>query len=490
MHTDMQQMNWRSTHPSWVSDSIVYQIFPDRFRSSELLKARQNLHLQQWGTDPSRQGFQGGDLFGIIESLDYLQEMGINCLYLNPIFCSAANHRYHTYDYYKVDPLLGGEEAFDSLVTSLHDRGMRLVLDGVFNHCGRGFWPFHNLLENGDTSPYKDWFHVYKWPLKPYSRTGKNCGYKCWWNNPALPVFNHDHIPVRKYLISVAEYWVRKGIDGWRLDVPDEVPHQFWKEFNQVVKSINPEVWIVGEIWGDARLWLKDGDFDGVMNYRLGWSSLSWCAEKKINTSYKNPAYPISRIDGNTFVQILKTTFDWYTPETNRCQLNLLDSHDVPRSINTLKGDYDALKLALTILFLQVGAPCIYYGTEIGLSGGIEPSCREAFVWDKKKWLIDLRPFLQSLVSLRKEIFEFIFQGFDWIADEEDGLIATSSIVDKNSNESSRGILVILNRSRSNYMKIEDSVDKLVWKLGLYDQGTRRLGPQSVVILRKKFHCD
>ena len=168
--------------PSWVAEAVVYQIFPDRFRCSGRVEAQQGLALQPWGTDPAEQGFQGGDLYGVIDALDHLQGLGVTCLYLTPVFRSAANHRYHAYDYFEVDPLLGGNAALDALIASVHQRGMRLILDGVFNHCGRGFWAFHHLLENGDRSPYREWFHVHQWPLRPYPRKGQDCGYGCWWS--------------------------------------------------------------------------------------------------------------------------------------------------------------------------------------------------------------------------------------------------------------------------------------------------------------------
>ena len=159
--------------PAWVAEAVIYQIFPDRFRRSGRVQEQHGLTLNPWGSDPTEQGFQGGDLYGVIDSLDHLQGMGVTCLYLTPIFSSAANHRYHTYDYFEVDPLLGGNAALDALISAVHTRGMRLVLDGVFNHCGRGFWAFHHLTENGAASPYRDWFHVRQWPINPFPSKGE-----------------------------------------------------------------------------------------------------------------------------------------------------------------------------------------------------------------------------------------------------------------------------------------------------------------------------
>ncbi len=477
----MKQKDLEIITPDWVSESVVYQVFPDRFRRSKDVDTQKGLLFNAWGTDPRKQGFHGGDLYGVIESLDYLQGLGVTCLYLTPIFSSAANHRYHTYDYFSVDPLLGGNKALVDLIDSLHRRGMRILLDGVFNHCGRGFWGFHHLIENGRNSPYREWFHVHKWPINPYPKTGEECGYSCWWNDPALPKFNHTNKTVRDYLISVASYWLEHGIDGWRLDVPNEVESDFWVEFRQEVKSINPQAWIVGEIWGDARPWLKGKHFDGVMNYRIGWSSLCWVAEGRLNNSYHNPAYPINCLGSKEFVEIIKTTIGWYSPSVIRSQLNLLDSHDVPRALNTLKGDVDALKLALLILFLQPGAPCIYYGTEVGLSGGIEPSCREDFPWDQD-WSHDLRGYIQSLCLLRKRFTGFCKNGLEWETFGEDGLIGKSIQETSLGMPKDVSIHVWINRSRKSCLKINQESSKYLKLVGSFQLHDCELGPQSSVL--------
>ena len=200
----MQARTAYSDPPDWVEEAVIYQIFPDRFRRSGRVKEQRNLHLKPWGSDPSLQGFQGGDLYGVIDALDHIQSMGVTCLYLTPIFSSASNHRYHAYDYFQVDPLLGGNASLDALITAVHARGMRLVLDGVFNHCGRGFWAFHHVVENGQASPYRDWFHIKEWPINPYPRDGETCGYDCWWSIADLPKFNHSNPAVREHLLAVA----------------------------------------------------------------------------------------------------------------------------------------------------------------------------------------------------------------------------------------------------------------------------------------------
>ena len=468
-------------YPTWVSDAVVYQIFPDRFRRSGRVNHQRTLKLQPWESLPSDKGFQGGDLYGVIDALDYLKDLGVNCIYLNPIFLSSANHRYHTSDYFQVDPILGGNEALEELILKLHDRNMKIILDGVFNHCGRGFWAFNDLLENGNFSPYIDWFCINKWPLIPYPKKNQNCGYQCWWNDPALPKFNHSNPSVCQYLLRVATHWLAKGIDGWRLDVPDEVPIDFWVEFRQTIKEINPEAWILGEIWDDASDWLKGDTFDGVMNYRVGWSSLCWSAGNKLSNSYLNPSYPIEKLSTKDYIDILNITFNSYSRNTNNSQLNLLDSHDVPRALNTLMGDINSLKIALLLLFLQPGAPCIYYGTEVGLSGGKEPKCREAFpLVDLANG--DLKKYIRSLAKLRKRLEGLILGGFEWKLLEKDGILGRLDHPEKSCFQYS-SIQTLINRSKESWLKLPEKLDAPeLFRLGLVESDGKGVGPQSAVV--------
>ncbi len=244
--------------PDWVKHAVFYQIFPDRFARSPRSRLPRGIQLRPWGSPPEQQGFQGGDLRGIVDKLDYLHDLGVTALYLTPIFASASNHRYHPYDYYQVDPLLGGNAALRELLDEAHGRGMRVILDGVFNHASRGFWAFHHILENGANSPYLDWFIIQGWPLRAYpSDRTQPPNYECWWGLPALPKFNIRNPGVREYLLEVARHWIAFGIDGWRLDVPTEIDDErFWQAFRRVVKGANPEAYICGEIWHPAERWL------------------------------------------------------------------------------------------------------------------------------------------------------------------------------------------------------------------------------------------
>ena len=459
--------------PDWVSKAVLYQIFPDRFRRSGKVVDQRTLHLKPWGSDPAEQGFQGGDLYGVIEALDELQGMGVTCLYLTPIFSSAANHRYHAYDYLTVDPLLGGNVALDALISAVHRRGMRLVLDGVFNHCGRGFWAFHHVVENGEDSPYRDWFHVRSWPMRPYPGAGMDCGYDCWWGVPDLPKFNHAHPGVREHLLSVGRHWIERGIDGWRLDVPAEVPADFWVEFRRVVREVNPDAWIVGEIWGDARPWLQGEHFDGVMNYRLGWSTLCWVAGDQLRQDYRNPEYPLAPLSTEELIGIWDTTAGWYRPEVTQAQMNLLDSHDVPRALHSLQGDLDALKLALVLLFLQPGAPCVYYGTEAALAGGPEPGCREGFPWDQPRNKA-LQALIQDMAALRMQHAAIREGRLTWSRLGTDGLLGEID-----------GLQVVINRSRNQLLPLADHIRSgtVIWSSDGLHTHSDSLSCQSAVVV-------
>jgi len=390
------------TTPEWVKDAVFYQIFPDRFAISEAVPKPRNLEL--WDSPPTEYGFKGGDLLGIVEHLDYLQDLGITAIYLNPIFQSTANHRYHTYDYYQVDPLLGGNAAFRTLLDEAHRHGLRIVLDGVFNHASRGFFQFNHILENGPASPYLDWFFVNGWPLHAYDVRQKP-NYAAWWGLHALPKFNTDTQAAREFLLGVARHWVKQGIDGWRLDVPAEIKDDsFWREFRQRVKEANPEAYIVGEIWHDARHWLQGDQFDAVMNYLFTKACLSFFIGRNLNVTLASGVgyYPIQPVRAEGFATAIDELLALYLPQATQTQLNLLDSHDTARFLTLARGDESALRLAILFMMCYPGAPCIYYGDEVGMEGGKDPDCRRAFQWDERRWNIELLDYVKRCIAVRK----------------------------------------------------------------------------------------
>ena len=389
------------TTPDWVKHAVFYQIFPDRFARSGRVAAQEDVALKPWGAPPAEQGFQGGDLYGVVDRLDYLDDLGITALYLNPIFASAANHRYHTYDYYQVDPLLGGNEALRELLDAAHTRGIRVVLDGVFNHASRGFWPFHHVLENGPDSPYVDWFKIRDWPLRPYASARTAHNYDAWAGLPALPEFNIDHPPVREYIFDVARHWIDFGIDGWRLDVPDEIDDPpFWRTFRDVVKSANPEAYLVGEIWDEAPGWLEGDRFDGLMNYPLLDTTLSFFGAGSLR-DYQKAHLSFGAMDAPAFAEDVERLLNLYDCEALQAQLNLLDSHDMARALWIVDGDEAALRQSVLFLMTMPGAPCTYYGDEVRLSAGGDPHCREAFPDERTDWNTDLHAFYRDAIALR-----------------------------------------------------------------------------------------
>ncbi|MBE9175345.1 glycoside hydrolase family 13 protein, partial [Synechocystis salina LEGE 06155] len=337
--------------PDWVKKAVFYQIFPDRFAmgQQQAIAVAQQPKLEPWDTPPTVQGYKGGNLWGVIEQLDYLQELGITALYLTPIFQSACNHRYHTHDYYQVDPLLGGNEALQALLIAAHSRAMKVVLDGVFNHASRGFYFFNDILENGPHSPWLDWFYIEDWPLSAYDGS-LPANYRGWVDLRALPQFNHDHPDVREYLMQVGEYWITQGIDGWRLDVPDCVKAAgFWPEFRRRVKAINPEAYIVGEIWCDASPWLGGDQFDGVMNYRFTEPTVAFTIGDRLQKEHlRGEEYrPYPALNAEAYGGKISQLLQRHPWDIQLTQLNLLNSHDTARLLTLANGDRRSVNLAL-----------------------------------------------------------------------------------------------------------------------------------------------
>lgn len=390
--------------PGWVKHAVFYQIFPDRFArtASSVDRPEMNVTLEPWEAPPTLEGYKGGDLWGVIEKLDYLQTLGVTAIYFTPIFQSASNHRYHTHDYYQVDPLLGGNSAFQALLKAAHERQIYVVLDGVFNHASRGFFYFNDILENGPHSPWLDWFKVEDWPLSAYDGA-KPANYASWVNNRALPQFNHNNPAVREYIMRIGEYWIREGIDGWRLDVPFEIKAEgFWQEFRDRIKAINPEAYIVGEVWTDARQWLDGTQFDGVMNYLFTGPTLAFAAGDRVVREHVEipDYYPYPALDATGYADKIQALFALYPWEIQLAQLNLLSSHDVARVGTVVGEDISSLKLSAFLQMTFPGAPSIYYGDEVGLMGGMDPDCRRGFP-PEKDWDQDLLDHYRALIALR-----------------------------------------------------------------------------------------
>ncbi len=385
------------TVPSWTKNAVFYEIFVERFCNGD--RENDKKELTPWGEALGPHSFYGGDLKGILDKLEYLQKLGINALYLTPVFTSPNNHKYDTVDYREIDPMFGDKELLCRLVDKAHEKGIRIILDGVFNHSSWYFAPFLDVVEKGEASRYKDWFYIKNYPVtrfseeevrdysKPLDLSGLN--YSVFGTSPHMPKLNTENRELRKYLLDTAAYWMKEAkIDGWRLDVSDEISHDFWREFRKTVKEINPEALIIGENWHNAYPWLMGDQFDGVMNYPFTKSAIQFFA-----TGEKEAEDLAADLSGYLM---------WNYRQANSCMLNLLDSHDTMRFLRWCGEDTGKLKMALMLLFTYTGMPCLYYGTEIGMTGGGDPDCRRTFDWNERNWNRDLKSFCETLITLRK----------------------------------------------------------------------------------------
>lgn len=423
--------------PSWVRDAIFYQIFPERFANGD--KTNDPANVEAWGGVPKSKNYFGGDLQGIIDHLDYISSLGVNCIYLNPIFWSTGNHKYHAKDYLTIDPHFGDEKVFKRLVDECHKRGIRVILDGVFNHTGVDFFAFEDIKKNGKKSKYVKWYNIYGFPVAPPSKPN----YECWWNYGDLPKLMTHNPDVRDHLYHVTEHWMKLGIDGWRLDVPNEIPHPFWIEWRKLVRKLNPDAYIVGEIWDDATPWLKGDQFDAVMNYRFRAACLDFFVNRKTSPAEFNSALAKAR--------------NGYPDEVNFVQQNLLGSHDTERLITLCKDDKQTMKLAWLFQMTYIGAPMVYYGDEIGMAGGKDPACRGTMIWDESKQDQELFYTMKQFIANRNR-YPVLRQGSfeSFLADNEKNLFGFL----RKSSEGKSVAVVILNNGTE-----EHTVDltKMSW---------------------------
>ncbi len=376
-----QNQGSKSKVMDWVTDAVFYQIFPDRFENGDTKNDPPN--VEQWGNVPKSNNFFGGDLQGIVNKLPYLKDLGINTMYLNPIFAASTNHKYNASDYLKIDSAFGTNELFKTFVQKCHRSNIRIVIDGVFNHVGTAHWAFADVKEKGVDSKYFSWFNIFSLPVSSPSKPN----YECWWGYGSLPKLMAQNPEVKTYLFEVAKYWTELGIDGWRLDVPNEVPHNFWKEWCSLVKSINPDCYIVGELWEDASPWLRGDEFDATMNYKFRDACVKFFTQDKTTPSQ--------------FDADLARTRALYPAEANFAMQNLLGSHDTERYFTLCKKTLWRMKLSVFFQMTYVGAPMVYYGDEIGMEGGKDPDCRRTMIWDERKWNKELHLFYKQLIHLR-----------------------------------------------------------------------------------------
>lgn len=366
----------------WAQEGIVYQIFPERFCNGN--KGNDPAGTYPWGEDIKDGRMFGGDIRGIIDKIPYLKDLGVTILYLTPIFLSGTDHKYNTCDYYKIDPQFGDINEAKELVQICHENNIKVLLDAVFNHSGSDFFAFKDLMQNGEKSKYKDWYFIESYPIDT-----KKVNYRTFadgvYNMPKLNTANPE---VKEYLLKAAEYWVKEvHIDGWRLDVCDEVDHEFWREFRKTVKRADPDAFIVGEVMHEASSFLRGDQFDSIMNYPFKNAMVDFFA-KGIMTSEE-------------FYNEVITNSTLYMREINLNMFNLIGSHDTARFITECKGSVPKMKLAIAFQYTFTGIPYILYGDEAGIDGD-QHTCRKCMIWDESMQNRELYDYYKKMNSLRK----------------------------------------------------------------------------------------
>lgn len=376
--------------PDWVKDTIWYQIMPDRFCKS---MEHKGTITKQWAdsTNISYEDIYGGDLKGIISKLEYLSDLGITGIYMTPIFKAKSSHKYDTTDYTQIDSSFGDEEDMRNLVQKAHELGIKVMIDAVFNHCGERFMPWQDVLKNGKHSKYYDWFWINDWPIEKTDPKTKDGRYYSFAFEANMPKLNTNHPEVVNYFTKLCKYWVSEWkIDGIRFDVGNEVAHSFIKILRQQLKKLNPQIFLLGEIWHNARPWLRGDEYDSVMNYPLLKTLDRYFTEEKQDA--KELMYGINRC------------YCLYELPTNEVIFNFLDSHDVGRVYSRCKNeDYFWMQIAL-LMSLQ-GSVCLYYGTEMMMEGAYDPLNRQCIPWkaiEAGKY-DDCRQEIKKFITLRKQ---------------------------------------------------------------------------------------
>ena len=371
--------------PSWAKEAVVYNIFPDSFATDR--NCISSLPSTSIYKGYECKGLRGGIIKGIKENLDYIEDLGFDTIYLNPVFVAGEYHKYDLIDYFHIDPVFGTDEEFKTLIDDIHKRRMRIIIDGVFNHCGWHFFAFEDVVKNGKASKYWTWFHRLEEPVVIPDSWKEKPGYECFGYERMMPKLAADNPMVQEYFINVGKYWIENyDIDGWRLDVASEVCDSFWINFRREIKKVKKECLLIGEVWESANHWLDGKMFDSTMNYDFRRHLMRYFAIEDIDTEEFN-----SRV-ANMLMR--------YRKQVSFAQLNLLDSHDVSRFLSLCKGDERKMGLAVVFLMTFVGMPCVFYGDELSVMGDEEKDYRQSMPWNRDRgYLYDL---YKELISVRK----------------------------------------------------------------------------------------
>ena len=390
--------------PQWAKNKVVYQIFPSRFATDKAVSEA------EWYQAPiGHQADLKGSLRGIIDRLDHIRHLGVDVIYMTPVFSSNSSHKYNIDDYYKIDPSFGTEEDLKELVQKAHALGMYVILVGVFNHSAVDFFAFKDVMEQKEQSDYLDWYYINDFPL--VMEWGKKPNYKTFSYAAMMPKLNLQNKETADFVIDVALYWIREcDIDGWRLDVADEIHHAFWKRFRREIKAVRKDALIIGEIWHFAGDFLEGDEWDSIMNYQFYHAVTDLVVT--------------GRMCASSFVGKLNFMRGNLNRKLEGYLWNFIDTHDTERFLHSVGKDVRKQKLAAALQLLLPGMPMIYYGDEVGMDGGMDPDCRRGMLWDPDRQDRELLGYYQALIRIRHD-FPVLTEGTitEQYADDDAGLI-------------------------------------------------------------------
>ena len=431
--------------PEWYTDAVVYNIFPDSFADEKENLAERGQTLKSADGMVSRSRL-GGTIRGITENLDYICGLGFNCLYLNPVFCAGEYHKYDIVDYYHIDPCMGTDEDFLELTEAVHERGMHIIIDGVFNHCSWYFPQFEDVVRNGCDSEYKDWFYELSFPVVRPNTEKEEPEYACFAYERKMPKLNTANPQVQEYFANVGRYWIEKfHVDGWGLDVANEVDKNFWRKFRSAVHAANPEAVLIGEVWENAEVWLKGDMFDSVMNYDF--------------RKHCRDFFALQQTTAEGFGWNMTDMFLRYPMQVSSGQLNLLDSHDVARFYSLCGEDYDKWQAAFLYLCMAPGVPSVFYGDEKRIAGVREEEYRRGMPWGEH--CTAEAEFVKKVIGIRRK----------WIGAYDDYRILRA---DKETN------LLVFERAGANRVRVLIHMGAGTVDAGKYFAGGRILLQKGV----------
>ena len=371
--------------PKWAQDAVIYNIFPDSFATGKEKVSGQASQKQWEGQTVC--GKLGGTIRGITENVSYIKKLGLNAIYINPVFAAGEYHKYDLIDYFHIDPCFGTNEDFKELVETFHANGIKVIIDGVFNHCGWKFFAFEDVVQKGQQSAYKDWFYGLQFPVIRPDNGEDYPNYECFGYERLMPKLNTANLQVQEYFCKVGRYWVEEfHTDGWRLDVASEVNDGFWRKFHEEVKAVNPEAILIGEVWESANHWLDGTIFDSAMNYDFRKHCKRFFAEGSVDAA---------EFDGRVTDMRMR-----YRKQTVYAQLNILDSHDVSRFLSVCGEDRKKYKLAIIFQMCFPGIPSVFYGDELGVTGIREEEYRQPMPWGRQD---ELYAFFEQAIRMRKQ---------------------------------------------------------------------------------------